>query len=299
MVILEQGNFDMQTSDPVIGRPASPGRPVPHISFDEFTAFGRRALIRADIPVVIELPRGTAGLGRDGIAERLGDMQVTLFTEPSNKNNPVRWTTREIPLREFFEDSRYETDPSTWHRIVSNIRKSTDDINTILGFDANEVFDYGGSLSAANLWISHKGVFTQNHFDEWENFNVALEGRKRFVMAPPGVRDYYPRSLPRGFGDKSQVFDLDNVDPKRFPRLIPKLSERREVILEPGQILYLPLGWWHQAESLEDMNVNMNFWIHDAKILRRPYVMGVAMYTKIYRRLKRVYNYKPAERISS
>jgi hypothetical protein len=259
-------------------------------------SFSPAGLIRADVPVVISLPDGARGLGRDGVAARLGDMQVTLFTEPSNKNNPVRWTTRDIPLGEFFADDRYTTDPATWHRIVSNIRKSTDDINAILGFDANEVFDFGGSLSAANLWISHKGVFTQNHFDEWENFNVALEGRKRFVMAPPGVRDYYPRSLPRGFGDKSQVFDLDDVDEQRFPRLLPRLEERREVILEPGQILYLPLGWWHQAESLEDVNVNMNFWMRaPKKIIRRPYVLGVAAYTKIYRKLKRVYNYKPVE----
>jgi hypothetical protein len=274
---------------------ASTGLPIPRLSFDEFMAFGRQALVRADVPVVITLPQGTHGLGRKGVAERLGNMMVTLFTEPSNKQNVQRWTTKEIRLREFFADDRYLTDPGTWHRIVSNIRDSPADINAILGFDADALFDYRRRLNAANLWISHRGVFTQSHFDELENFNIALAGRKRFVLSPPGSLAYYPRSLVRGFGDKSQAFDFDDVDPARFPRLVAKLAERRELILEPGQMLYLPLGWWHQAESLDEMNINLNFWLRDLKILRRPYVLGVALCTAAYRKLNGVYNYKPAK----
>ena len=271
---------------------------VPRLSFDEFLGFGRRALIRADVPVVVTLPAGMRGLGRDGVAQRLGDLAVTLFTEPGSKQNKERWTTRRIPLREFFDDERYQNDPATWNRVVSNLRNSPADVNALLGFDAERLFDYRRPLNAANLWISHKGVFTQSHFDELENFNIALEGRKRFVLAPPGFREYYPRSVRRGFGDKSRVQDFDDIDPQRFPRLAAKLARRRELVLEPGQMLYLPLGWWHQAESLEEMNINVNFWLRDPKILRRPYVLGVALYTAGYRKLKGVYNYQPAETAS-
>jgi hypothetical protein len=288
----------VSTAHHVSEREGFGGLPVPRLSFDEFMAFGRQALIRADVPVVVDLPQGARGLGREGVAERLGNMKVTLFTEPSDKRNSRRWTTKEIRLREFFDDDRYQTDPGTWNRIVSNIRNSPADVDAILGFDAEELFDYRRSLNAANLWISHRGVFTQSHFDELENFNIALEGRKRFVLAPPGFREYYPRSMVRGFGDKSQAFDFDDIDRRRFPKLAAKLAERRELILEPGQMLYLPLGWWHQAESLDEMNININFWLRDPKILRRPYVLGVALYTAAYRKLKGVYNYQPAEAAS-
>lgn len=288
----------MSTSYPASAQTLG-GLPVPRIPFDQFMAFGPRALIRADVPVIITLPRGTEGLGREGVAERLGDMSVTLFTEPSNKQNSERWHTRDIRLREFFEDEKYLNDPGTWNRIVSNIRNSPADVNKILGFDAAKLFAHGRrSLNAANLWISHRGVFTQSHFDELENFNVCLEGRKRFVLAPPGFWEYYPRSLKDGFGDKSQVFDFDQVDWARYPKLAAKLAQRRELILEPGEMLYLPLGWWHQAESLDDMNINMNFWLYDPKILRRPYVLGVAIYTAVYRKLKGIYNYEATEAAS-
>lgn len=288
----------MSATHRVSGRDGLGGIPVPRLSFDEFLSSGRKALIRADVPVVVTLPKGTQGLGREGVADRLGDLTVTLFTEPGNKQNKARWTTKQIPLREFFDDERYQNDPATWNRVVSNIRNSPDDVNAILGFEAEKLFDYRRSLNAANLWISHKGVFTQSHFDELENFNIALEGRKRFVLAPPGFREYYPRSIRQGFGDKSQAHDFDDVDPRRFPKLAAKLAQRRELVLEPGQMLYLPLGWWHQAESLEDMNINVNFWLRDPKIFRRPYVLGVALYTAGYRKLKGVYNYQPAETAS-
>ncbi|WP_212828502.1 cupin-like domain-containing protein [Polymorphospora rubra] len=269
------------------------------MSFDQFMATGPGDLFRSDVPVVIKLPESVQGLGRDGVAARLGNMLVTLFTEPGDKNHPGRWETRDIRLREFFADDKYMTSPDTWHRIVSNIRNSPADVNAVVGFDAEKFFGYGRSLYAANLWISHRGVFTKSHFDEFENFNIALEGRKRFIIAPPGSRDYYPRSVLRGFGDKSQVFDMDNVDPQRYPRLVPKLAQRRDLILEAGEMLYLPLGWWHQAESLDEVNVNVNFWLKSSKILRRPHVLGVALYTYAYRKLTRVYSYKPTEVQSS
>ncbi|HEX6355787.1 cupin-like domain-containing protein [Actinophytocola sp.] len=268
---------------------------VPRLSFDEFMAFGRRALGRADVPVVITLPGEFHG---HSVVDRLGDMVVTVFTEPNDRRNPLRFRTEEIRLREFFTD-QYQRDPGAWHRVVSNLRDNPADIDALLGFDAEALFDYRHRLNAANLWISHRGVFTQCHFDELENFNIALAGRKRFVMAPPGYADYYPRSLLRGFGDKSQAFDLDDVDPARFPRLAPKLAQRRELILEPGQMLYLPLGWWHQVESLDELNININFWLPDRKIFRRPHVLGVALGTVAYRKLKGVYTYKPVKQRAS
>ena len=119
----------MSTAHPVAHGKGLAGLPVPRLSFEEFMAFGRRALIRADVPVVITLPEDLQALGREGVAERLGNLAVTLFTEPSNKHNSARWTTTQIRLREIFEDARYRADPGTWNRIVSNIRNSPADVN--------------------------------------------------------------------------------------------------------------------------------------------------------------------------
>ncbi|AOM42802.1 transcription factor [Xenorhabdus hominickii] len=264
------------------------------MTFNEFVAFGVEAIIRADVPVIItHLPFDVTTNVKTLIAQQLGDNNVTLFREPNNKQNTERWQTTKVQLRHFLENEEYRADDSTWYRIVSNIMHNPEDINALLGFDAFSLLASRRGLHAANLWVSYHGVFTQSHFDELENFNIALLGRKKFILLPPGRRDYYPRSVWHGFGDKSQVFDFDNVDPQRFPRLAAKIPQRCEVILEPGEMLYLPLGWWHQAESLDELNININFWLWDLKILLRPYVLYSALYTAVYRKLKGVYNYQP------
>lgn len=270
------------------------GIPVPRITFKEFIAFGIEAIFRADVPVIMtDLPINTSISSKELIAQRLGDDNVTLFQEASNKENTERWQTTKIQLHDFLKNEKYQNDSNKWYRVVSNIMHKPEEVNNILGFEAFSLLASRRGLNAANLWVSYHGVFTQSHFDELENFNISLHGRKRFILFPPGCRDYYPRSTLKGFGDKSQVFDFNNIDPQRFPRLAAKFSQRRDFILEPGEMLYLPLGWWHQAESLDPLNININFWIWDLKILRRPYVLYSAIYTAIYRKFKGIYNYKP------
>ncbi len=274
-------------------KPLISGTSVPRVTFKDFVAFGVEAIFRADVPVIItDLPIDTSVSASDLIKQCLGDDNVTLFREASNKENTERWQTMKTQLRNFLENKEFQSDNSTWYRVVSNIMHKPEDINNIVGFDAFSLLGSRRGLHAANLWVSYHGVFTQSHFDELENFNISLHGRKRFILFPPGRRDYYPRSILQGFGDKSQVFDFGNIDPQRFPRLAAKTTQRRDFILEQGEMLYLPLGWWHQAESLDDLNINVNFWLWDLKILKMPYVLCSALYTAAYRKFKGIYNYQ-------
>lgn len=39
------------------------------------------------------------------------------------------------------------------------------------------------------------------------------------------------------------------------------------MILEPGQVLYVPRHWWHFVESLED-SISVNTWIEMVRICR-------------------------------
>ena len=52
---------------------------------------------------------------------------------------------------------------------------------------------------------------------------------------------------------------MKNLDRDRFP-LFEK-SEIIKVVLEPGDAIYLPRGWWHYVESLEpSINVSVHYW---------------------------------------
>jgi ribosomal protein L16 Arg81 hydroxylase len=55
-------------------------------------------------------------------------------------------------------------------------------------------------------------------------------------------------------------FDPEQLDYERFP--LNREVTPLEVILAPGDALYLPPRWWHQARSL-DVSASLNFWFAD------------------------------------
>lgn len=59
----------------------------------------------------------------------------------------------------------------------------------------------------------------------------------------------------------SQI-NIDKPDFDKFPDF-PK-AKFFECIIEAGEILFIPVFWWHQVYSLEnlnnDLNISVNFW---------------------------------------
>lgn len=99
------------------------------------------------------------------------------------------------------------------------------------------------------FWFGPQGTITPFHHDLTNNFMMQIIGRKKVrLMAPcESARVYNFRHC---FTD----VDAKNVDLARFPAMkgVPIL----EVTLEPGEILFLPVGWWHHVEGL-DMSVTI------------------------------------------
>ncbi|MDE1715948.1 cupin-like domain-containing protein [Chromobacterium amazonense] len=107
------------------------------------------------------------------------------------------------------------------------------------------------------FWLGPAGISSPMHFDRHENLNVQIYGRKRWVLFSPrhSADVYYRQSetLPVIFSP----IDMTQPDLRKFPRLAS--APRHDFVLEAGEILYLPPGWWHFVESLSD-SINVNYW---------------------------------------
>jgi hypothetical protein len=119
-----------------------------------------------------------------------------------------------------------------------------------------------GGAPRGMLWIGPQGAFTPLHHDLTNNLLIQLVGRKSVLMAAPG-------ETPKLYNDHhvySRIRDLTEPDiVARFPKLDGLQVHR--VVLEPGDALFVPLGWWHQVTTLEFsvMLTNTNFhWQNDA-----------------------------------
>ena len=110
------------------------------------------------------------------------------------------------------------------------------------------------------VWISSAGMITHSHFDQDFNFFVQLIGTKRFTLWPSSQHELmymYPRIHP--LWHKSRV-NFRSPDVGRFPNFAK--SRALQVLVGPGDILYVPPYTWHYVETLSP-SVSLSTWSHD------------------------------------
>jgi len=96
----------------------------------------------------------------------------------------------------------------------------------------------------SSFWFGPAGTVTPLHHDTLMLFHTQVVGRKRWRFVSPleWSRVYNLRNV---FSD----VDLEHPDPARFPAF--EEATLLEVVVEPGETMFLPLGWWHQVASLD------------------------------------------------
>lgn len=129
------------------------------------------------------------------------------------------------------------------------------------------------------LWLGPAGVISTLHFDSSHNFFVQLYGRKHFVLLSPkeSRRTYYP-CYGLEYLNFSPV-DVEQPDLDRFPLF--RDARQIEFTVEPGEILFIPVRWWHYVRSLET-SISLSFWWNSASTYIR---IGSHLYRHYRRKL--------------
>jgi len=109
-----------------------------------------------------------------------------------------------------------------------------------------------------------QGVIAENHYDGGRNMIGLFGGRRRYILSHPNQCDtmyLYPMDHPSGrhsgdacnfnpaCKDSINSVDWSNPDLETFPKF--KNLKANEVILSPGDFLYIPDRWFHYIISLE------------------------------------------------
>jgi hypothetical protein len=120
------------------------------------------------------------------------------------------------------------------------------DIGTLPDFcDASQL------ARLSSFWFGPAGTVTPLHHDTVMLLHTQIVGRKRW-------RFVSPLETPKLYNHNG-VFspvDVDRPDPARHPLFAQ--AQVLEVVVEPGETVFLPLAWWHQVTSL-DVSLSFSF----------------------------------------
>ena len=115
---------------------------------------------------------------------------------------------------------------------------------------------YFEKLGPPRFWLGPAGTVTPLHCDYDDNIFAQVWGSKRIFLSPPHHDQFlYPREANAIlFGSP---FDPEAPDYEKFP--LARQATLIECIVNPGDMLYVPAGWYHQVRALT-FSLSANRW---------------------------------------
>ena len=119
--------------------------------------------------------------------------------------------------------------------------------------------------SSVNVWMGQPRVIAHCHYDGYHNFYAQLYGTKKFTLfRPEDWPGLYPYPFLHPSHAQTQVNLSDIGERERFPLSLK--TRALEVVLNPGDLLYMPPLWFHLVESL-DTSISVNVWTDSRQTL--------------------------------
>jgi lysine-specific demethylase 8 len=146
-------------------------------------------------------------------------------------------------------------------------------------FEDIRVPPYSSSATWARsrFWLGAAETKGPLHRDLPENLYAQVGGSKQFLLLDRRLtRMVHRHAFYSGVPNYSPV-DAERPDLSRFPRF--RDAPLLRAVVEPGDLLYIPSLWWHQARAL-DTSMSINLWW-----LRGPMV-AVARLAELYMRVR-------------
>jgi lysine-specific demethylase 8 len=116
-----------------------------------------------------------------------------------------------------------------------------------------------------NLWMGSEssGAKTGLHNDDEENLLCQITGRKRVLMiAPEENKHLYVNQL---YDSGTECCDVNASTPNfKIHPLFQNVKTIYTVVLEPGDVLYLPKFWYHEVTPVGEVSISINYFCSTA-----------------------------------
>ena len=184
----------------------------------------------------------------DYFRARCGDCEVEVQlgrnADPNYEINQPN-LKRIMPFREYVDLVEKSGATNDFYMTANNTSQNRESL-AALWADTPTIHEYLDPASADTgfFWFGPAGTQTPFHHDLTNNFMAQVMGRKRVKLVPMSDTPHMYNHL----HCYSQV-DGSAIDVARFPD--SQQANLIECTIGPGDLLFLPIGWWHYVEGLE------------------------------------------------
>jgi lysine-specific demethylase 8 len=168
---------------------------------------------------------------------------VSRYLSPSAKKDS--WS-----LQDATSDASSKIAYLAQHPLLDQIQALYDDVETN---------PCGLKPTNVNVWIGTGGTRTPLHFDSYDNLLVQLVGAKYVRLYGPGETPklYVAKDKSYGLQGNMSGVDCEKEDFEAHP--LAKNCSYTEVLLLPGDCLFIPSRHWHYVRSLST-SISINYW---------------------------------------
>jgi len=194
----------------------------------------------------------------DYLKSKIGSSNVTVnYSESGEYNYSIKGRVQQItgPFDQIIDSfiSGSYVNKSYYLQQLSIAANFPQLLNDLENPDLNADTDL---VEVVNLWVGGGGCVTSLHFDASNNFLAQVRGKKEITFFAPEDTVYLYANQQPGMGHISGI-ELDRVNLERFPLF--SNAQPYYCLLEEGDYLYIPPGWWHHVRSKE-VAVSVNYW---------------------------------------
>ncbi|MDY6786199.1 MAG: cupin-like domain-containing protein [Cyanobacteriota bacterium] len=187
---------------------------------------------------------------------KYGDSLVEVQTNRNSNPNYEIDTQKHkqiVKLSEYADRVVSGGETNDYYMVANNGNLEREDLKPLLDDIQmfSEFLDSSKTKERVFFWFGPAGTITPLHHDPMNLMMAHVYGRKRWRLISPDATPL----LYNNVGVFSEV-DLENLDDEKYPlfrdvRVI-------ETVLEPGEVIFIPVGWWHQVKSL-DISIALSF----------------------------------------
>ena len=133
------------------------------------------------------------------------------------------------------------------------------------GFAQANRFSWLPSGADARLWLGNR-IEVAIHSDPADNIACVVAGQRRFTLfAPECLPDLAMGPFdPTPAGTPISMADPRSPDLNKYPRFGRALEVSQQALLEPGDAIFIPYGWYHHVQSLDPVSMLVNHWWNEA-----------------------------------